>query len=374
MTRRITLVSPYALSVFGGVQEQVLAMSRELARRGDDVLLVAPDRLDVAHYDTPATLVRLGRVVSTPANGSRAPLALSPRASQQASKAIDEFTPDVVHFHEPFAPLLPWATLRRHRWASVATFHRGGSGPALRLSEPLLHRLSRGLDVSVAVSERAANTVRGVTTLAPRVLFNGFETERFRASERTRGADIVLCVVGRLEARKGVEVAINAVRAHNARDGSTWQLVVLGDGPERARLEALSAHDENVTFLGAASDDDKRSLLRRSNVLLAPALRGESFGLVLLEAMASETAVVASDIDGYRDAASSHATLFAPGDSSSLEAAIEHALRTESTRSIADARAHAQRWSMRQLIDEYEPLYDEAVTVHQRRVALRGGN
>lgn len=374
MSRRIALISPYALSVYGGVQEQVLAMSRELARRGDDVLIVAPDHFDVAPYDTPVNVVRLGRVFSIPANGSRAPLTLSPRASREASRVIENFAPDVVHVHEPFAPLLAWSTLRRHRAPIVGTFHRGGSGPALHLTGPLLRRLGRGLDVVTAVSELAATTIHDATKLTPAVLFNGFETERLRSQERRRGSDITLCVVGRLETRKGVEVVINAVRAHNARGADTWQLVILGDGPERARLEALSAYDECITFLGAANDDVKYSLLRRSNVLIAPALRGESFGMVLLEAMASETAVVASDIKGYRDAAGSHATFFSPGRSSSLEEAIIQSLRSENPARIESARAHAERWSMRQLLDAYAPLYDEAISLYRGRVALRGGN
>ena len=111
---RLTLVSPYALSVFGGVQEQVLAMSREWARRGVDVQIVAPDHDDLAIYDTPARVERFGARTTVPANGSRAPLTLSASAARAARAAVERFGPDVVHFHEPFAPLLGWSTLRAH--------------------------------------------------------------------------------------------------------------------------------------------------------------------------------------------------------------------------------------------------------------------
>jgi phosphatidylinositol alpha-mannosyltransferase len=357
---RIALVSPYALGVFGGVQEQVLAMSRELVRRGHEVLVVAPDRHDRSSLDTPATVKRFGRRLAVPANGSIAPLTLSPAASRQAKRTILEFAPDVVHLHEPFAPLLGWATLRAHAAPTVGTFHRSGAGPALELTRPLLFLLAKGLDVSAAVSESAASTIERAAGVRSEVLFNGFEMERFDATPRVRSRETVLLTIGRLEERKGTAHAIGAVRAHNARGQDQWRLVVLGDGPQRARLEALAAHDPMIEFVGALGDAEKRAWLRRANALIAPATRGESFGMVLLEAMASETVVVASDISGYREAVGIHGVLFAPGDDTALEAALVKALAGETPEGVAAARDYAQRWSMSALMDEYDLLYATA--------------
>ena len=357
---RVALISPYALSVFGGVQEQVLAMSRELSRRDHEVMVVAPDASDRTTYDTAAKVVREGRLFSIPANGSKAPLTLSPAAAINAAREVETFGPGIIHFHEPFAPLIGWSTLRRHRTPSTATFHRSGGGPAFSLTSPLLRRLSRGIDVAAAVSDAAASTIKNAVGIDAKVLFNGFETDRFTSTPRQRGAETVLVTVGRLEERKGVAVAIEAVRSHNERGSDQWRLVVIGDGPQRQRLEALAAHDDMILFCGALSDEQKREWLRRCNALIAPALRGESFGLVLLEAMASETVVVASDIDGYREAAGGHASLFNPGDSRSLEEAVLRGLSGETPRTIALARAHAEHWSMRRLVDEYEALYEQA--------------
>ena len=357
---RVALVSPYALSAFGGVQEQTLAMSRELARRDHEVLVVAPDGDDDATYDTPATVRRFGRVIKLRANGSRAPLTLSALATRRAWFAVANFGPDVVHFHEPFAPLIGWGVLRTHRAASVATFHRGGDGPALRLTRPLLRRLARDIDVAAAVSERAASTVRAACGLDPTVLFNGFEVERFSAPVRERAGETLLVTVGRFEERKGVEHAVRAVRAHNARGRGRWRLVVVGDGPGRETLETIARGDDAIDFVGAVDDAQKRSWMRRAHALIAPALGGESFGLVLLEGMASETLVVASDIPGYREASGGHATLFEPGDDLGLERALEAALAAESAEGIAAARAHAAQWSMSALMDEYEGLYARA--------------
>ncbi|HEY5266762.1 MAG TPA: glycosyltransferase family 4 protein [Acidimicrobiales bacterium] len=359
--QRVVLVSPYALSVYGGVQEQVLAMSRVLSSRGRDVLIVAPDASDVSVYDTPAKVLRLGPRWSFPANGSKAPLTLSFVAARRARAAIDAFNPDVVHFHEPFAPLLGWSTLWGHDYPSLGTFHRSGTGPALRYTKVLLKQLATRLDVAVSVSEAAASTIRDACGVTSDVLFNGFEMERFVVAPRERSDRAVLFFIGRLEERKGVNVAINAVRQHNARGERPWQLVIAGDGPQRGALEALAGGAKEIVFLARVSDDVKRAWLRRVDVLVTPATRGESFGLVILEGFASETLVVASDIDGYRDAAGGHATLFIPGDASSLREAILAALGGENSTKIDAARHYAERWSMTSLMDAYDERYEQAI-------------
>jgi len=363
---RVALLSPYSLGVPGGVQEQVLAMSRELCRRSHEVLVVAPGRGEGV-YDTPATVAQSGRVWAVPANGSRAPLTLSPRAAAAVRRRVAEFSPDVVHLHEPYAPVLGWGVLRAHAAPSVATFHRAGSGPALTLTRPLLAWFARRVDEPVAVSDAAARTITGATGVSPTVLFNGFEAERFVEYPRRRSKDVDVVFVGRLEERKGAAFAIEAVRTHNEGDVAPWRLVVIGDGPERERLEARAAHDEMIVFLGALDDAHKREWLRRARVVVAPSTHGESFGVVLLEAMASEAPVVASDIDGYREAAGGHAVLVAPGDAAALGAGIAAALLRDTPEAIGAARAHAENWSMRRLMDEYEVLYARA----GERFALR---
>lgn len=358
---RVALVSPYALSVFGGVQTQTLAMSRELVARGHEVLVVAPDVNDRSRHDTPASVRTFGHLVSLPANGSRAPLTLSPLATRRAWFCVRQFKPDVVHFHEPFAPLIGWGVLRTHSAAALATFHRSGDGPALRYTRALLRHLARDVDVAVAVSASAAETVQRACQLVPDVLFNGFESNDVDEPREGGSMSLLVCV-GRLERRKGVAHAIRAVLAHNARTAApTWRLVVLGEGPERPALERLADANTSVEFVGALDDDAKRRWLRRANVVLAPALRGESFGLVLLEAMASDAAVVASDIPGYRDAAGGHAELFAPGDELELERAVERALERSTPERARMAREYARRWSMASLMDEYEVRYREAI-------------
>ena len=134
-------------------------MSRVLSNRGIEVLVVAPDRNDRANYDTPATVRTFGRLISLPANGSRAPLTLSLVAARAAVRAVHQFGPDVVHLHEPFAPVLGYDLLRTHRHPTIGTFHRSGGGPAFTLTAPLLRALQRGIDTATAVSDAASATI-----------------------------------------------------------------------------------------------------------------------------------------------------------------------------------------------------------------------
>jgi len=124
--------------------------------------------------------------------------------------------------------------------------------------------------------------------------------------------------------------------------------------------------DDDIQFLGAVSDEQKRRLLRSVNVLVAPSTHGESFGLVLLEAMAAETRVVASNIDGYREAAGSHAVLFSPGDDRDLRRALREALTETPATAIDDARAYAENWSMTRLVDDYLEIYERAREAYEK--------
>ncbi len=362
--RRVTLLSPYALSVPGGAQEQVLAMSRELARRQMDVQVIAADSSDHTHYDTPATVERFGRRLAIPANGSRAPVTLSLRAAVAAREAIARFSPDVVHLHEPFAPVLAYAQLRRHDRACVATFHRAGGGPAYDLTRPLLRRLAHGIDVAASVSASAAQTVRDNVGVITEELFNGLDTVRFREFDRIVTTAPTMLFVGRLEERKGVRTVVEAARLA-ATTHPEWRFQLAGDGPLREEIVLATRDLKNVELLGALSDVEKRRRLRSCDVALATSTSGESFGLVVLEPMAAETAVVVADNEGYVGAAGGHGELFSRGDASSLISAIERALHTSAPQ-LAAARAHAESWSIAALMDRYEKLYERARELRAR--------
>jgi phosphatidyl-myo-inositol alpha-mannosyltransferase len=195
------------------------------------------------------------------------------------------------------------------------------------------------------------------------VLFNGVDVERFAAAEPWPTEVPTVLFVGRHEARKGLGVLLHAF----GRVRGPAALWVAGEGPDTERLRADST-DARVQWLGRLSDDALARRLAGAAVLCAPSLRGESFGVVLLEAMAARCAVVASDLDGYRAAAGGNATLVPPADRDALAAALGAALADaaagtgrSSNAARESALSYARKWSMSELAARYEDVYARAV-------------
>lgn len=355
---RVLLVSPYALSVPGGVQSQVAATARELAHRGIEVAVCSPGAADMSLVAAGVVHVARGAILPIPANGSRAPVTLSWRAAQVFAGRAASMRDGVVHVHEPFAPVAAYAVLHQHRAPTVATFHRGGGGPAYVVGRPLIHRLSRGIDVSTAVSNVAAETIHAAAGIDSSVLFNGFEVDRIRGAAPAPSTDPTILFVGRHEPRKGLRVLLEALALVD-RPLRCW---VVGDGPETDELRRRHGSDERIEWLGAVDDDEKFAGLSGADILCVPSLGGESFGLVPLEGMAAGTAVIASDIPGYREATAGHAMLVPPGDVTALAAALDQLLADPPGSGALDAaRAHAAAWSIPALVDRLVEAYAEAV-------------
>jgi phosphatidylinositol alpha-mannosyltransferase len=367
---RVLLVSPYALSVPGGVQTQVRAMARELASRGLDVTACSPGARDDDLTSHGIAHVAVGRVVGVPANGSRAPVTFSPRAACTFAAIAATLRGGVVHVHEPFAPVAAYGILHAHRRPIVATFHRGGGGPAYLVGKPVFRLLSRSLDQAVAVSGFAASTIAAATGIHPEVLFNGIEADVIGAAVPTPTVAPTIVFVGRHEERKGLGVLLDAL----ARLELPVECWVMGAGPQTEALKARFASDRRISWLGAVADHEKFARLRGADVLCVPSLGGESFGLVPLEGMAAGTAVVASDIDGYREATAGYAQLVAPNDPAALADALRDAIEHPGTAKALDAaRAHAMGWSMTALVDQYLLRYERAAAGFVRTPARRNG-
>ncbi len=368
---RVALVCPYSLSRPGGVQGQVLGLARSLTARGHEVTVCAPiDR--AADAPRGVAFVDAGRSSALRANGSVAPVALSPVAAGRALRALRWRAVDVVHLHEPFAPGLPYALLTAGRVPPmVGTFHRSGGSALYTVLAPLARPLARRLAVRCAVSDAAAATASGALGGTFEVLFNGVETDRYEGIDPWPTTGPTALFLGRHEERKGLGVLLDAwsgvVAAHRG-NGPAPVLWVAGDGPATAALRARHPDSGSLRWLGVLDEEDKDRRLVAADVLAAPSLGGESFGLVLLEAMAARTVVVASDIDGYRQAAGGRAVLASPGDPDALATALSGVL---DGRLAADGggrsgwlEAGAQRaagWSMASLAECYEELYGRAV-------------
>ena len=359
---RIGIVCPYSWDRFGGVQSHIRAQARVLRRRGHEVGVIAPRSLGVdLAGDT--DVVRAGVAVAIPANGSLAPIAFGPGAARGVRRWLRDLRPEVVHVHEPLIPSLSGLALLGADAPCVGTFHASASGSvAYWAARPLLKRVARRLEVRIVVSPAARELIARYLPGDYEVIPNGVEVDRYEtASPIDLGDGRTVLFLGRIERRKGLEVLVQAMT--RLRDLEA-KLVVAGSGPEERACRTLARRlDLDVLFLGAVHDDVKARLFKSADAYCAPARGGESFGIVLIEAMAAGAPVVCSDVPGFRAVAEGAGLLVAPGDAGALADALRRVLTDESkarAMSAAGRRAAAGfDWSL--LAERLEDAYARAL-------------
>jgi phosphatidylinositol alpha-mannosyltransferase len=354
---RVGLVCPYSLTIPGGVQGQVLGLARELRTLGHHVRILAP--CDGPPPDGGVT--PLGRSVPFASNGSVAPLAPDISCALRTIRALRDEAFDVLHLHEPLCPGPTVTALFVRAAPMVGTFHRSGPSGAYKALRPLVSWGAGRLALRCAVSEEALTTARDALGGEYDLLFNGIEIERFAKATPTPTDGPTVLFVGRHEERKGLSILLDAMKRLPA-DVRLW---VGGEGPQTNELRARHGADARIEWLGRVDDEKKASLLAGADVFCAPSLHGESFGVVLLEAMAAGTPIVASDLDGYRlvARAGQDAALVEPGDAVALAATLERVLGdgAEARRLIASGEARAAEFSMSGLADAYVERYEQVL-------------
>lgn len=350
---RIGLVCPYSLTIPGGVQGQVMALARTLRVLGHDARVLAP--CDGPPPD--AGVTPLGKSVPTASNGSVAPLAPDPAAQLRTIRALRDEAFDVLHLHEPLCPGPTMTALLFHNAPVLGTFHRSGDSAAYTVGRPAVRWLARRIELRCAVSPDALRTAQRALGGEYDLLFNGIEVERFAKAAPHPSEGPTIFFVGRHEERKGLSVLLDAL-PHLLTSVRIW---VGGTGPQTEVLRSRHGADPRISWLGRLSDEQVASRLAGADVFCAPSLHGESFGVVLLEAMAAGAAVVASSLDGYRNVATDgvDAVLSPPGDVDALGAALSRVLSDDVLRAdlVAAGERRAQRFSMTRLAEEYVDRY-----------------
>src|SRR6478672_6573567 len=342
---RVMLSCPYSLTLFGGVQGQVLGLARALRADGVDARIVAP-------CDGPPP---------EPGITTVAPSASGRAVARRTIEALRTFRPDVLHLHEPLSPGPNHAALVGTTIPAVGTFHsaRSGRNGWYETFRPGLRPMMRRLALSTAVSEDARRQVTQTFGGNCEILPNGVDVPSHAAGRVTPSSAPAILFVGRHERRKGLAVLLDAFGGLD-RDADLW---VVGDGPHQDELRGRGV--PRVEWLGRVSEEEKQARLRGATIACFPALDGESFGVVLLEAMAAGTALVASDIDGYRTVsrADREALLVPAGDVHALRHSLRALLDDPARRNqlVAEGAKRADEFSMAHLAEQFLPLYERAI-------------
>lgn len=361
---RVGIVCPYSFDAPGGVQFHVRDLAEELIRRGHYVRVLAPSQ----NEDLPPWLDSVGSSFAVRFNGSVARLAFGPKVDRKTRKWLEKNDFDVLHIHEPGTLSVGLIALMRARVPVVATFHSAMNHSRLRgmtagLVAPSLEKIA----ARVAVSEEAKRTLvehhSGDAIIVP----NGVFTRQFSSAvprpewEATSDRPVIV-FLGRLdEPRKGLPVFAGAIE-DVLREHPGTRFLVAGRGEADSLHELIEKHPDSVQLLGEITDEDKASLLAGATAYVAPQTGGESFGIVLVEAMAAKTLVIASDIAAFEAVLDQGRAgdLFPVGDSTALaktiSAAIADPTRTERLANLGAERAQIYDWQT--VTDRLLAIYD----------------
>lgn len=378
---RIALLSPYSWTYPGGVTRHIEALAGELQRSGHEARILAPFDPDDAisrrlhrgarpqRRELPDGFVALGRTIGFPANGAVSNLSALPEGLFKLRSELREGGYDVLHIHEPVVPLLSWDAMCSTRGLPmVGTFHTYSENLLTNgiAAVPLgARRRMNRLHARIAVSEAAAWTARRFYGGRYRIVPNGVELPATgpAPAPRADGEPLRILFIGQAVERKGLPVLLRAFEALREAIPATLTLV----GASRQEVAHMMLDDRGVQALGKVSDERKQAELARAEILCAPSLHGESFGMVLTEGFAASTPVIASDIPGYRDVVrdGEDGLLVAPGDALALAEALRALALDEPRRErmAAAARERAERFAWPRVAAEVVDCYEQARAV-----------
>jgi phosphatidyl-myo-inositol alpha-mannosyltransferase len=372
---KIGLVTPYIYPLYGGVNGHVAQLYENLIARGHDVRIISSAHGPQRHSE--GDVIRLGYGFSVPANGSMGTLTIGPRYTPMIQAMLEREKFDVLHFHEPFVPFLSLMVLRESKSVNVATFHAyAGWSPAYEFGRRMLRHFARRLHGRIAVSAAARHFISNYFPGDYKVIPNGVDLRRFQNVQpvaRYRDGTANILFLGRFESRKGLTYLLKAYRVLRKR-GYNCRLLVIGSGPQEREVRRYIATRRltGVELLGRVSDEDKVRYFATADIYCSPATGRESFGIVLLEAMAAGTPIVCSDIHGYRSVVrrDEQGLLVPPKDVNALVTALAKLLDEPELRAKMgeSGRERAQQYSWPNITAKVEDYYKFVI----RRAAAQG--
>jgi phosphatidylinositol alpha-mannosyltransferase len=367
-TVKIALVSPYDTGHPGGVFEHIGHLRGEFARAGHDVTVLAP-RGRKGGLEVREGFYGIGRTVPIPANGSTVRVTFDVTLYNAVKTLLRREQFDVIHLHEPLIPVLPYLVLLNSRSTNVATFHAyRASSPWYTAFKPYMTFMMSRLDARIAVSEPARNFVSGYFQGPYDIIPNGIDVGRFRDIEpfpwAGDGIPRILFVGRYNEPRKGFKYLLRAMPYVHQQFPEARLVVVGGGKPDKFEGLMERYGVRNVDFVGLASPQALPRYYASCELFCAPSISGESFGIVLLEAMASGRPVVAGDIPGYRSVMTNgkEGLLIPPKDPHALALAIVRVLADSGLRArmAVTGQAKASRYDWPEIAARVLAVYERA--------------
>jgi phosphatidylinositol alpha-mannosyltransferase len=369
---RIGMVCPYGWDTPGGVQSHMRDLAEYLIGEGHFVSVLAPisdDTIELEDY-----VVNAGKPISIPVNGSVARVLFGPLASSRAKQWIASGDFDLMHLHEPAIPSLSLLACSAAEGPIVGTFHVSTpKKKAIYAIGPILEPIVEKLTARIAVSELARSTLKDHFETDAVVIPNGIDGQKYanaQVSSEYSGPNTI-GFMGRFEEpRKGLQVLIDSL-AIVARFIPDVRYLIAGPGDSEEFMKKLNLQlRSRITFLGRLSDKQKESFLKSVEIYVAPNTGGESFGIILTEALSAGTAVIASDIPAFKAVLENGEVgdLFKNEDSADLAKAIVGLLRDDDRRKklASDGKLSAQKYDWQVVAEQIESVYEMAIAGGQR--------
>lgn len=366
---KIGLVCPYDFAYPGGVAHHICSLERHLTDMGHEVKVIAPASKDITTFGD--RFIPIGKPLPIPTSGSIARIPVSPRLRPNVKEILNEEKFDIIHLHEPLMPALCATVLRLSPTVNIGTFHAYDGSPGYNFGKPvstvLLKKLFARLDGRIAVSKPAAEFVSKHFPGTYEIIPNGVDTGHFSPQvapiDNFCDGKLNILFVGRLEKRKGVDYLLKAYQRVK-REVPRSRLIIVGPGTRlRGKYEKQVEQSglKDVVFIGYTSRSELPRYYKTADVFCSPAIGWESFGIVLLEAMAVGKPVVASNIAGYASLVThgSEGLLVPPRNEESLAQALIALLTDESMRQqmgangIATAVRYDWKLVARQVLNYY---------------------
>jgi phosphatidylinositol alpha-mannosyltransferase len=373
---KIGLVCPYNIWGSGGVQECVLALHEELSARGHAVKIITPlprgFKGEVAPY-----ILTAGMSANVKAFFNTQTQFSASIDNEAIHQMLEDENFDVLHFHEPWVPIASRQVLTRSKSANVATSHatipdRFTSKAIANMFNSYTRGLIKYIHAYSAVSEPASQYVKTFIDQKVEIIPNGIDLAKYKPMSKTPKKIKTILYIGRLEKRKGVRYLLKIFKTL-AEEDKNVRLVLAGDGPLRESLEEWvhENHVPRVSFLGFVSEKKKYDLLQNADLFCSPALYGESFGIVLLEAMAMGLVTVAGDNPGYVSVlrGKGEISLVKPKDLDAFLNKVKLLLYDEAQRRewLAWAKVYIKQFNYATVVDQYEALYEQSLNQKKRQ-------